>query len=147
MAIVCGSCKRLSGPPRNTREIVGAARRQEIDQSDRDPQGGSHHAGIRLFAGGMEKENQREQRASSGNKIRYDATPIEVPSVFVMISLIPESRIGRSPCRISMVRLTVVPRAIVASAARIGLRLIDHNAKKQTPKGTKPTMFLNTALQ
>ena len=76
----------------------------------------------------MEKDNQREKRAITGEDIRYDATPIDVPSMFVIMSLVPDWRIGRNPCRISMVILTVVPSAMVASAARFGRRIKDHQA-------------------
>jgi len=45
--------------------------------------------------------------------------PIAVPSVLVMISVVPESRVGRKACKISMLRLTVNPRMIVANTPRL----------------------------
>src|SRR5580704_14473764 len=47
----------------------------------------------------------------------YNAVPITVPSVFVMRSVMPESRVGRKACNTSIVRLIAAPRRIVASTA------------------------------
>jgi hypothetical protein len=83
---------------------------------------------IPAFSRAVEKDNQRENRASTGEDIRYDATPIDVPSMFVIMSVVPDWRIGRNACRISMVMLTLVPSAMVAVAARFGRRIEDHHA-------------------
>src|SRR2546423_1157671 len=87
------------------------------------------------------KGNHGNLAARIGLTALHVNAPIKVPSVFVKRSVVPESRVGRYACRISMVRLTRLPRMTVASAARFTLRA-DKQAQKQKPNGMNPTMFL-----
>jgi hypothetical protein len=48
----------------------------------------------------------------------YNATPIAVPRVLVIRSFIPELRVGRKYCVISIRRLTARPIAITVSLVR-----------------------------
>jgi hypothetical protein len=52
-------------------------------------------------------------------------TPRKVPSVFVIRSVVPESRFGRYDCRTSIVRLTANPRTVVTKAGRLILGIDD----------------------
>jgi len=49
---------------------------------------------------------------------RYKATPTAVPSVLVMTSFKPESRVGRKYCAVSIARLMVSPRTSTATRGR-----------------------------
>ena len=85
--------------------------------------------------------------ARLAKRVSYKQTPSVVPSVFVMTSVIPELRVGRKACRISIVKLVANPIAIVPT---LGWRTdcIDASqAAKQNPRGTKPTMLTRKSSQ
>lgn len=77
----------------------------------------------------------------------YNAVPIAVPSVFVMRSVMPESRVGRKACNTSIVRLIAAPRRIVASTAWLRRCTDTRYAQKKNPRGTKPAMLIKTFFQ
>jgi hypothetical protein len=64
-----------------------------------------------------------------------------------MRSVIPESRVGKNDCKISMVRLTASPKATVSQIALLVLRIAAKYAEKKKPSGTKPKMLIPTSLQ
>jgi hypothetical protein len=77
----------------------------------------------------------------------YIATPIAVPRVLVIRSLIPELRVGRKYCVISISRLTARPIATtVILGRRIG-RTSEKYAVKKNPSGTNPAIFTQTPDQ
>jgi hypothetical protein len=43
---------------------------------------------------------------------------MDVPNVFIMICVVPDSRVGRKACGISITRLTAVPSRIVVIMGR-----------------------------
>jgi hypothetical protein len=47
----------------------------------------------------------------------HNLTPRKVPNVLVIRSVVPEPRVGRYDCRISIVRLTISPTATVVKPA------------------------------
>jgi hypothetical protein len=65
----------------------------------------SSHSGLPL-------ETPRPMVASRvrTNSRSFGRAPIPVPSVFVMMSVIPESRVGRNACNTSIVKLTNRPK-------------------------------------
>ena len=77
----------------------------------------------------------------------HKIAPRAVPDVFVMRSVMPESRVGRNACKTSIVRLTANPRAIVTTTACFVLRTEEKYAYRTKPNGTKPTMLTPTFLQ
>ena len=78
---------------------------------------------------------------------RYSSTPRPVPSVFVMISVMPESRVGRYACRTSIVRLTAAPRVMVTTAGLLICLAIVRYAQKKKPSGMKPPILIPTFFQ
>jgi len=66
----------------------------------------------------------------------YKVAPIAVPSVFVMMSVTPEARVGRNDCNTSIAKLTTAPKTIAASTGRSRKRDADKYAQKQNPRGT-----------
>jgi hypothetical protein len=77
----------------------------------------------------------------------YRITPRAVPNVFVIRSVVPESRVGRNACKTSMARLTKNPTAIVTSAGCSILRTKEEYEQKKNPSGTKPATLIPTFFQ
>ena len=74
-------------------------------------------------------------------RVRQSQTPQLVPKVLVMISVVPEPRVGKNPCRVSMVTLVKNPSVIVSNTALLVRPTSVKYAQKQRPSGTNPTML------
>src|SRR5208282_3184847 len=77
----------------------------------------------------------------------YRITPRAVPNVFVIRSVVPESRVGRNACKTSIVRLTKNPTAIVTSVGFLIVRTKEKYEHKQKPSGMIPPTMLPTSFQ
>src|SRR5438309_8862811 len=77
----------------------------------------------------------------------YRITPRAVPNVFVIRSVVPESRVGRNACKTSIVRLTKNPTAMVTSAGCSIQRTKEKYEQKKNPSGTKPATLIPTSFQ
>ena len=77
----------------------------------------------------------------------HKIAPRPVPNVFVMRSVIPEFRVGRNACSISIVRLTANPSVMLRQVARLIFPIAQKYKRKQKRSGIKPATLIPTSSQ
>ena len=76
---------------------------------------------------------------SFSQELLNSMAPIAVPDVLVMISVVPDSRVGRYACKISTVRLRAPPRKMAMSNGFLSAGFSERYEQTKKPRGTTRT--------